>query len=161
MKSQLIVKDSDAGKDWGQEEKGTTANETVGWHHRLNRHAFEQTPGHSEEQGSLACCSPWGHKESDTTEWLNNNRKKWSTDTCYSVNEPWKFMLSERSQIQKTTYWVVPFMWDGQRIGKSIEMNDCLGLGERGMGSKFLRGTGLFGELIKCFGISGDGCTTW
>ena len=46
-----------------------------GWHHRFNRHEFEQTPGDSEGQGSLLCCSPWGHKESDTTEWLNNNNK--------------------------------------------------------------------------------------
>ena len=49
----------------------------VGWHHRLNGHEFEQTPGDGEGQGSLACCSPWGHKESDTTERQNNN-KVWS-----------------------------------------------------------------------------------
>jgi len=64
-KSWLIGKDSDAGKDWGQEEKGTTENDMVGWHHWLNGHEFEQTLGDSEEQGSLACCSPRGHKESD------------------------------------------------------------------------------------------------
>ena len=56
-KSQLIRKDPDAGIDWGQEEKGVTENEMVGWHHRLNGHEFEQTPGDSEGQGSLACCS--------------------------------------------------------------------------------------------------------
>ena len=60
VKSQLIGKDPDAGKDWGQEEKGTTEDEMVGWHHRLNGHEPEQTPGHSEEQRSLACCSLWG-----------------------------------------------------------------------------------------------------
>ena len=60
-------------EDWGQEEKGTTEDEMVGWHHRLNGHEFEQTPGESEGQESLACCSPWGHKELDTTEQLNNN----------------------------------------------------------------------------------------
>ena len=48
----------------------------IGWHHRLNGHEFEQAPGDSEGQGSLVCCSPWGHKESDTTEWLNNNKGK-------------------------------------------------------------------------------------
>ena len=64
-KSWLTGKDSNAGKDWGQEEKGTTENDMVGWHHWLNGHEFEQTPGDSEEQGSLACCSPQGHKESD------------------------------------------------------------------------------------------------
>ena len=72
-KSQLIGKDPDAGKDWGQEEKGTTEDEMVGWHHRLNGHEFEQTPGDSEGQGSLECCSPWGQKGMDTTEQLNNN----------------------------------------------------------------------------------------
>ena len=54
-----------------QEEKGTTEDEMVGWHHRLNGHVFEQTPGAGEGQGSLACCSPWGRKESDTTERLS------------------------------------------------------------------------------------------
>ena len=66
-------KDPDAGKDWRQEEKGATEDEMVGWHHWLNGHEFEQTPGDGEGQGSLACCSPWGHKESDTTEWVNSN----------------------------------------------------------------------------------------
>ena len=66
-KDWLIGKDSEAGKDLRQEEKGTTENETVGCHHWLNEHEFEQTLGDSEEQGSLVCCSPWGHKESDTT----------------------------------------------------------------------------------------------
>ena len=72
-KSQLIGKDPDAGKDWRQEEKGTTEGEMAGWHHWLNGHEFEQTPGDSEGEGSLACCSPWGCKELDTTEWLKNN----------------------------------------------------------------------------------------
>ena len=62
VKSQLIRKDPTAGKDWGQEEKGVTEDKIVGWHHWLNEHEFEQTPGDSEGQGSLACCSPWGHK---------------------------------------------------------------------------------------------------
>ena len=73
VKSWLTEKDSDAGKDWGQEEKGVTEDEMVGWHHWLNEHEFEQTLGVSEGRGSLACCSPRGHKESDTTEQLNNN----------------------------------------------------------------------------------------
>ena len=73
VKSQLIGKDPDAGKDWGQEEKGTTEDEMVGWHHWLNGHEFEQAPGVGEGQGGLVCCSPWGHKELDTTEPLNNH----------------------------------------------------------------------------------------
>ena len=72
-KSQLTEKDPDAGKDWRQEEKGKTEDEMVGWHHWLNGHEFEQTPGDGEGQEGLACCSPWGHKELDTTEWLDNN----------------------------------------------------------------------------------------
>ena len=55
--SQLIGKEPDAGKDWGQEEKGATEDEMVGWHHPFNGHEFEQTPGDSEGQGSLTCCS--------------------------------------------------------------------------------------------------------
>ena len=73
VKSQLIGKDPDAGKDWRQKEKGMAENEMVRQHHWLNGHEFEQTLGHSEGQGSLVCCSPWGHEESDTTEWLNCN----------------------------------------------------------------------------------------
>ena len=70
-KSWLNRKDPDAGKDWRQEEKGMTEDEMVGCHHRLNGHEFEQAPGVSDGQGSLVCCSPWGCKESDTTEWLS------------------------------------------------------------------------------------------
>ena len=70
-KSWLLWKDPDAGKYWGQEEKGTTEDEMVGWHHRLNGHEFEQAPGVGDGQGGLACYSPWGRKELDTTEWLN------------------------------------------------------------------------------------------
>ena len=71
MKSWLIGKNPDAGKDWGQEEKGTTEDEVVGWHHRLNGHGFGWTLGVGDGQGGLACCGPWGRKESDTTERLN------------------------------------------------------------------------------------------
>ena len=70
-KSWLIWKDSDAGKDWRQEEKGTTEDEMVGWHQRLNRHEFERAPGVGDGQGGLACCNSWGCKESDKTERLN------------------------------------------------------------------------------------------
>ena len=70
-KSWLIGKDSNAGRDWGQEEKGTTEDEMAGWYHRLHGHEFKWTPGLGDGQGGLACCSLWGRKESDTTEWLN------------------------------------------------------------------------------------------
>ena len=71
-KSWLIWKDPNAGKDWRQ-EKGTREDEMAGWHHQLDGHEFEQAPRVGEGQGSLACCSPWRCKESETTEWLNNN----------------------------------------------------------------------------------------
>ena len=70
-KNWLIWKDLDAGRDWRQEEKGITEDEMVGWHHWLDGHEFEQAPGVGDGQGSLVCCSTWGHKELDTTEWLN------------------------------------------------------------------------------------------
>ena len=72
-KCRLTGKDSDAGKDWGHEEKGATEDEMFEWDYWLSGHEFEQTPGDSEGQGSLACYSSWGRKELDTTEWLNNN----------------------------------------------------------------------------------------
>ena len=71
VKNWLTGKGPDIGKDWGQEEKKGTEDKMVGWHHRLNAHELGQTLGDSEGQGSLAFCSPWGCKESDTTEWLN------------------------------------------------------------------------------------------
>ena len=71
VKNQLFRKDPDAGKDWRRQEKGTTEDEVVGWHHRCDGHEFERAPGVGDGQGSLACCSPWGCKESDMTEQLN------------------------------------------------------------------------------------------
>ena len=70
-KNWLIGKDPDAGKDWRQEEKRKADDEMAGWHHQLNGHESEQTPGVGDWQGSLACCSPWGRKELDMTEQLN------------------------------------------------------------------------------------------
>ena len=68
LKTWFIGKDPNAEKDWRQEEKGTTENEMVGWHHRLSEHEFEQAPGDGEGEGNLACCSPWGHNQT----WLSN-----------------------------------------------------------------------------------------
>ena len=70
-KSWLIRNDPDAGKDLRQEEMGMIEDEMVGWHHWLNGHEFEQAPRVDDGQGSLTCCSPWDHNESDTTKWLN------------------------------------------------------------------------------------------
>ena len=70
-KSWLLGKDSDAGRDWGQEEKGMTEDEMAGWHHQLDEREFEWTAGVGDGQGGLVCWGSWGHKESDMTEWLN------------------------------------------------------------------------------------------
>ena len=73
VKNWLFRKDPDAGNDWRQEETGITEDEIVGWYHWLNAHEFEQMPGDSEGKGSLEHCSPWGHKEENTTEPLKRN----------------------------------------------------------------------------------------
>ena len=75
-KNWLIRKDPDAGKDWRQEKKGMTEDKVAGWHHRLDGHKFPQAHSDDKGQGSLACCSSWGCKESDTTEWLDNSSKR-------------------------------------------------------------------------------------
>jgi len=76
-KSWLVGKDSEAGRDWGQEEKGTTEDEMVGWHHWSGGHKFVWTPGVGDGQGGLACCNSWGRKKSDTTEPLNWTELNW------------------------------------------------------------------------------------
>ena len=73
-------KDPDAGKDWGQEEKGATEDEIVEWHHWLNGHEFEQTPGHSERQGSLVCSNSW---VTESRAWLRNNEQQQSAESVF------------------------------------------------------------------------------
>ena len=100
MKSWLIRKDPDAGRDWGQEEKGTTEDEMAGWHHRLDGHEFEWTQRVGDGQGGLACCSSWGCKESDTTEQLN-----WTELTLF-LSQDW---------IQDTTPYLGTFLFRGRK----------------------------------------------
>ena len=88
-KNWLVGKDPNAGKDWSQEEKGMTEDEMVGWHHWLNGHEFEQAPEDSEGQGSLACCSPWGHKETRLSDW---NELNW-TWSCPVFPTYWRYCL--------------------------------------------------------------------
>ena len=87
MKNWLIKKDPDSRKDWRQEEKGTTEDKMVGCHHGLNGHELEQALGGGEGQAGLECCSPWGGKESDTTEWLNNNNNNCSEQLTSTKKE--------------------------------------------------------------------------
>ena len=89
VKIWLIGKDSDAGRDWGQEEKGMTEDEMVGWHHWLNGRESEWTLGVDDVQGGLVCCDSWGRKESDTTERLN-----WT-----ELN--WRSLISNQNALQK------------------------------------------------------------
>ena len=96
-KSWLIWRDPDAGKDWWQ-ENGMTEDEMVGWHHWFDGHEFEQALGVGDGQGGLACCSPWGHKESDMTEWLN-----W-TDVTICSSQKKCFSFSITLLIRKISY---------------------------------------------------------
>ena len=97
VNSWFIRKDPDAEKDGGQEEKEATKDEMVGCHCWLNGHEFEQSLGDSEGQGSLMCCSPWGRRESDPTEWLNNSREivkgrePWSA-AVHGVSKSWTWL---------------------------------------------------------------------
>ena len=84
-KNWLIGEDPEAGKDWRQEERGTTVDEMLRWHHWLNGHEFEQALGDGEGQGSLVCYSPWDCKVSDMTEWLNNNINR-KTSVFWNLN---------------------------------------------------------------------------
>ena len=112
VKSWLTGKDSDAGRDWGQEEKGTTEDEIAGWHHRLDGHGFGWTPGVGDGQGGLACCNSWGCNESDMTERLNwtelrpvsiNLNMSLPTHSCpqtgYSVPTEIAWSVSETPQL--------------------------------------------------------------
>ena len=94
VKNWLIGKDPDPGKDWRQEERGTTEDEMVGCHHQLHRNEFEQAPWVSDGQGSLACCSPCSCKESDMIEWLN-----W-----FFSNYPWTSQSSRETLNQRDLY---------------------------------------------------------
>ena len=101
-KSWLIGKDSDAGRDWGQEKKGTTEDEMAGWHHWLDGREFEWTPGDGNGQGGLACCDSWGRKESDMTERLN-----WTE--LIHLGKCTRYFLREQNKFQILVYidtWV-------------------------------------------------------
>ena len=87
----LIGKDSDAGRDWGQEEKGMTEDDMAGWHHRLDGCESEWTPGIGDGQGGLVCCNSWGHKESDTTERLN-----WTKLNLLLPEHKWNYLKKQK-----------------------------------------------------------------
>ena len=108
--SGLTGKDSDAGRDWGQEEKGTTEDDMAGWHHQLYGREFEWTPGVGDGQGGLACCDSWGHKESDTTERLN-----WTELNFWITTENQR----DNSYDNKTSsYWISQLLLSNAQLQK-------------------------------------------
>ena len=102
-KSWLIVKDSDAGRDWGQEEKGTTEDEMDGWHHRLDGHGFGWTPGVGDGQGGLVCCDSWGHR-------VGHN---WATELKWKVKFSKTFLCL--SIYNFIFYWKF-FRWNNEAL---------------------------------------------
>ena len=108
VKKWLIGKDPDARKDWRQEEKGSTEDEMVGWHHWLNGHEFEQAPETGDGQGSLVCCSLWGHKESDMTERLNWLKLVKIISMTKRDTVPFYVCVSHRVRFF-VTLWIVAF----------------------------------------------------
>ena len=140
-KNWLIGKIPVAGKDWRQEEKGAAEDKMVGWHHQLNGHEFEQVPGVGDGQGGLACCSPWGCKESDMTERLNWTELNWTEgavvsfpggssgkeSTCQCRRHkgrgfhPWVRKSTWRRALQPT-----PVFLPGESYGQSNPTGCCL-----------------------------------
>ena len=121
-KSRFIRKDPDEGKDWGQEEKGTTEDEMVGWHHRLNGHEFKQALGDGDGQGSLACCSPWGCKESNMTEQLNNNKQcGWTLRTWCSGTQ---------AKHRRDTYCMIHLLEVPREVRSTEIESGCQGWGQ-------------------------------
>ena len=112
-KSWLIGKDSDAGRDWGQKQKGMTEDEMAGWHQWLDGRESGWTPGVGDGQGGLACCDSWGRKESDTTEWLPvGSEPTWQTSMLYSdivpliyINETICMVICPSSRFKLITLW--------------------------------------------------------
>ena len=111
QKNWLTGKDPDAGKDWRQEEKQTTEDETVGWNHQLDGHEFEQAPGVGDGQGSLACCSPWGHKgRTQLSNWTELNWTGWFAGNlwhslAYRVSEHESERHPSVHGIPRQEYW--------------------------------------------------------
>ena len=156
VKSWLIGKDPDAGKDWGQEEKGMTEDKMIGWHHRLNGHEFGWTPGVGDGQGGLVCCGSWGHKESNTTERLNwtelyeyesctvKKADNWRIDaselSCWRIllRVPWTARRSNQSVLKEISpeyslEWLrlkLKLQYFGQLLQRTDSLKNTLMLGK-------------------------------
>ena len=110
VKNWIIGKDPDAGKDWGQKEKGATEDEMVGRHRKLNGHEFEQTRGDGEGWGNLECCCPWGHKKSDRHQRLNNNKYSVYTDLDESFHNEWTWNFVKCFFCIEMMVWFLSFL---------------------------------------------------
>ena len=129
-KSWLIGKDSDAGRDWGQEKKRTKEDEMTGWHHWLNGREFEWTLGVCDGQGGLACCDSWGPKESDMMEWLNwtelkgfysvDNKKMWKIPKDIGIPDHITCFLQNSYANQEATVRTGHVTMDWFQIGKGV-----------------------------------------
>ena len=120
QKNWLLRKDTDAGKDWRQEEKGMTEHEMVGWHYQLDGCKFEQAPGVADGQGSLACCSSCIHKELDMTQWL-----KWQIQIVFDMVSPYISSLKQED-IDPLIFWINHFIWETLEIvneGSDVKKN--------------------------------------
>ena len=113
-KSWLFGKDSNAGRDWGQEEKGTTEGEMAGWHHWLDGRESGSTPGVGDGQGGLACCNSWGRKESDTTERLNWTELKFSWYKIIDISVSLLRVLKSWNVILLGKIHFLPFPMDSE-----------------------------------------------
>ena len=108
VKNWLIGKAPDVGRDWGQEEKGMTEDEMAGWHHQLDGHEFEWTPGVGDGQGGLACCNSWGRKQLDMTEQLN-----W-TELIHTKNEQFLSLINPTCKLKFSAYYFGHLPWRGK-----------------------------------------------
>ena len=131
VKSWLIGKDPDVGKDWGQEEKAETEDEMVGWYHQINGHDFEQNQGDSEGQGSLVCCSPWCPKESDKTWQLNKHNY-----LAYKIMKQHCRVLTLHSGLYDFTFcsFIKLLLFNHWVLSVSCDLKDCNQLTPLSMG---------------------------
>ena len=124
-KNWFIGKDSDAGKDWRQEEKGPTEDDMFGWHHWLSGHEFEQALGVGDGQAGLSCCSPWSRKESDTTEWLNwtvhSALGKPNISPCGEINHKTRLPLHMDPLPALSWPWMLPILFYFCVVGSLLE----------------------------------------
>ena len=126
VKSWLIWKDPDVGKDWGQEEKGTTEDEMVGWHHQLAGHEFGWIPEVGDGQRGLACCNSWGHKELETSEQLNWTESLW----LHGSQQTWKFFKRQEYQTTLPASWEICMQVKKQQVELDMEQQTVSKLGK-------------------------------